>query len=102
MEATRVATTLAFVGFSAVLAPHQGKQSGRATLRNFDRFVALEDSGDHSAAISLGDLDGDGNLDIVLSTGRHWESPIRLYLNDGKGRFKQSRNIGDKGYKSYG
>jgi FG-GAP-like repeat len=72
-------------------------------LRSFDRFIPLEGSGDHSAAISLGDVNGDGNLDIVLSTGRHWASPIRLYLNDGKGNFPGFTNVGDdRGYKSYG
>ncbi len=76
--------------------------AGSPVLRSFDLFIPLERSGDHSAAISLGDLNGDGNLDIVLSTGRHWASPIRLYLNDGKGNFPAFTNVGDRGYKSYG
>lgn len=71
-------------------------------LRSFNRFLALDDSGDHSAAISLGDVNGDGNLDVVLSTGRHWESPIRLYFGDGKGGFKPVGDIGSQGYASYG
>ena len=54
-------------------------------LRKFDRVLVLEDSGETSAAVSLGDLDGDGDLDIVLSTGRHWPSPLRVYFNDGLG-----------------
>jgi len=71
-------------------------------LRAFDRFLPLENGGDHSAAISLGDVNGDGNLDIVLSTGRHWESPIRLFFGDGKGGFKSMGDIGSRGYASYG
>lgn len=71
-------------------------------LRGFDHFLAFDDSGDHSAAISLGDVNGDGFLDVVLSTGRHWESPIHLYFGDGKGGFKPMGDIGSQGYASYG
>src|SRR5262245_3991273 len=71
-------------------------------LRKFDRVLVLEDSGETSAALSLGDLDGDGDLDIVLSTGRHWPSPLRVYFNDGKGRFPVTQKVGERDYKSYG
>src|SRR5215468_306620 len=71
-------------------------------LRKFDRVLVLEDSGETSAAVSLGDLDGDGDLDIVLSTGRHWASPLRVYFNDGKGKFPVTQKIGVRDYRSYG
>src|SRR5262245_29121940 len=82
-------------------------QDGKPTvipqpLRRFDRVLILEDSGETSAAVSLGDLDGDGDLDIVLSTGRHWASPLRVYFNDGKGKFPVTQKIGERDYKSYG
>ena len=75
---------------------------GPAPLRTFTRFVPLPDSGDHSAALSIGDVNGDRRPDIVLSTGRHWESPIHLYLGDGKGHFTPAGDIGSGGYASYG
>ena len=87
---------------SAIVAHTADPATSPVPLRAFERFLPLEDSGDHSAAISLGDVNGDVNLDVVLSTGRHWESPIRLYLADGKGGFKVAGDIGSQGYASYG
>jgi hypothetical protein len=88
---------------SSPLAAHAAQPStAPVPLRAFNRFLAFEDSGDHSAAISLGDVNGDGKLDVVLSTGRHWESPIRLYYGDGKGGFAPAGDIGSQGYASYG
>jgi hypothetical protein len=41
-------------------------------LRSFDRLLPLETTGETSASVSLGDIYGDGHLDIVLAKGRHW------------------------------
>ena len=41
----------------------------------------------------MGDLNGDGFLDIVLGKGRHWPLYNRVLLNDGMGRFFGS-NLG--------
>ena len=49
--------------------------------------VRLEESSERSANASLGDFDGDGDLDIVLAKGRHWPLAEVVLLNDGKGNF---------------
>jgi len=49
----------------------------------------------HSHGLALGDLDRDGDLDIVLVTQQ--EPFARLYLNDGKGRFTAGRTLGTNG-----
>lgn len=40
-----------------------------------------------SANASIGDLNGDGYLDVVLAKGRHWPVPSRILFGDGKGNF---------------
>ena len=37
--------------------------------------------------VTLGDVDGDGDLDLFVT---RWERPNRLFINDGKGRFKDN------------
>ncbi len=63
-------------------APGQGP-----ALRSFDRQLLLETTSETSASVSLGDLYGDGHLDIVLAKGRHWPLNNILLRNDGKGHF---------------
>jgi len=49
----------------------------------------------HSHGLALGDLDKDGDLDLVLVTQ---QAPFaKLYLNDGKGRFAAVRTFGTNG-----
>src|SRR4026207_2187245 len=58
-----------------------------ALLRSFNAVVTLETTSEDSANVSLGDLDGDGDLDIVLAKGRHTPLLDRVLINDGKGGF---------------
>ncbi|MBM3785957.1 MAG: VCBS repeat-containing protein, partial [Acidobacteria bacterium] len=58
-----------------------------AEVRSFERVLLLEEKGETSASVSLGDIDRDGDLDIVLAKGRHWPLIDLVLRNDGKGRF---------------
>lgn len=57
--------------------------SNRVAFQQMD----LEESAEISANASIGDLDNDGDLDIVLAKGRHWPLHNRMLFNDGKGSF---------------
>ena len=63
--------------------------------------VDLEKTAETSANASLGDIDGDGDLDIVLAKGRHWPLHNRVLINDGQGNFEVSRNMGERAERSY-
>ena len=60
-----------------------------------DTGQQLDEEMRHSHGLALGDLDRDGDLDIVLVT--QGTPPARLYVNDGKGRFTAGRTIGASG-----
>jgi hypothetical protein len=58
--------------------------------RTFNTVISLETTSEDSANVSMGDLDGDGDLDLVLAKGRHTPILDRVLLNDGKGGFVAS------------
>jgi len=69
-------------------------------FRSFDRVLLLEDKGETSAGVNVGDLNGDGLPDIVLGKGRHWPLYNRVLLNDGRGGFSAS-NLGTAPDRTY-
>src|SRR5262245_1921498 len=66
-----------------------GMQDSRA-LPQFTTTIQLDTTSDPSANVSMGDLDGDGDLDIVIAKGRHDPFVDKVLLNDGKGHFVTS------------
>ena len=68
---------------------------------HFDRVLLLEQTSEESANVSIGDLNGDGNLDIVLAKGRHTSLVNRVLFNDGHGRFPVAHDLGEVADRSY-
>ena len=77
-----------------------GTPSGATAFLQFDRTLLLENTSENSANVSMGDLNGDGNLDIVLAKGRHTPLVNRVLINDGRGRFPVGQDLGtaDRSY----
>jgi FG-GAP-like repeat len=71
-----------------------------AGLRHFNTVIPLETTSETSANVSMGDLDGDGDLDLVLAKGRHDPLIDRVLLNDGQGKFVAS-NLGPTADRTY-
>lgn len=91
------------------LLPVQDTQASRnaepanhaQTFPRFDRVLLLETTSETSGNVSLGDLNGDGSLDVVLVKGRHWPLMRRVLLGDGWGHFPTAYNLGETPYRSY-
>src|SRR4051794_7913238 len=63
--------------------------------------VPLETVSETSSNASVGDLNGDGNPDIVLVKGRHWQLTTKIFLGNGKGRFTPGAALPSNATKSY-
>jgi hypothetical protein len=102
---------LAALSVAAIVAvPFAATSTGRIrstllgtadTFPRFDRVLLLETTAETSANVSIGDVDGDGRLDIVLAKGRHWPLVDRVLLGDGTGGFARGYDLGTASDRTY-
>ncbi|HVS15844.1 MAG TPA: FG-GAP-like repeat-containing protein [Thermoanaerobaculia bacterium] len=77
-----------------LVASGTGAVARESERPRFDRVVLLEETAETSANVAIGDIDGDGFLDVVLAKGRHWPLVDRVLFGDGKGGFPRARDLG--------
>ena len=83
---------------SASTAVTAGESAEPPNYRVYDQLGIHEE---RSASLSFGDLDGDGDRDIVVANGRHWPGRSRIYVNNGAGGFTVERPLGEDAATSY-
>jgi len=83
------------------VAAQGAARGGSPNLPSFDRVLLLETTSETSANVSIGDVNGDGNLDLVLAKGRHWPLVDRVLLSDGRGHIMTAYNLGSAADRSY-
>jgi VCBS repeat protein len=67
----------------------------------YKRVLYLEPTADTSANVSIGDVNADGNNDILLVKGRHWPGMSKILLGDGHGHFLNRYNLTEAKFRSY-
>jgi hypothetical protein len=68
--------------------------SPAVTLLRFDRVLQLETEAATSANVSIGDVNGDGHLDLVLAKERHWPLQDRVLLGEGRRQITGAYDLG--------
>jgi hypothetical protein len=63
--------------------------------------LALGTESNKSASVRIGDLDKDGDLDVVVGNGRHWPQQNYAFLNQGRSRFNVMKPIGSERSTTY-
>lgn len=84
-------------------SPQKNTQADAGTppFPSFDHVVELETVAATSANVSIGDLNGDGHLDLVLAKGRHWPLVDRVLLGDGRGHTTSAYDLGEASDRTY-
>ena len=54
-----------------------------------------------TADLTFSDVDLDGDMDVLVANGRHWPQPNEVFLNNGKGRFTVSYELGPERATTY-
>ncbi len=76
-------------------------EGAAAQYPSFERVLLLESTSETSANVSIGDLDADGHLDIVLAKGRHWPLVNRVLFGDGHGGFPRAHDLSEVSDRTY-
>ncbi|HEX9582436.1 MAG TPA: VCBS repeat-containing protein [Gemmatimonadales bacterium] len=75
MNALRAVASFALVPLAVSLVA-----AAAVSAQDFSRFIPLG-CGNRTPGIALGDVNGDGRLDLVFGNGRHMPQPNLLYIN---------------------
>ncbi len=60
---------------------------------NPGQLLSFGTASNRTASIASGDVDGDGDLDVITAEGRHWPTANFIFYNVGNGRFRTARTL---------
>jgi len=89
-----------FMALGLCVAASAAVASQASAPRVFARVLLLETTSETSASVSLGDIDNNGTLDVVLAKGRHWPLVDQILRNDGRGHFS-TQPLADSADRTY-
>lgn len=89
-----------FMALGLCVAASAAVASQPSAPRVFARVLLLETTSETSASVSLGDIDNNGTLDVVLAKGRHWPLVDQILRNDGRGHFS-TQPLADSADRTY-
>jgi hypothetical protein len=70
--------------------------------QSFDfKMNLLGGAKEKTASLSSGDIDNDGDIDIIVANGRHWPGQNKILINNGIGGFTVEKNLGSERLTSY-
>lgn len=102
MQGTKtVASLITSLLVPVVVTAQDSHATAPGRLPQYTRTLQLNTTPDTSANVSIGDLNGDGKLDILLVNGRHWGGRSLVMLGDGQGHFPTVYPLTPERYRSY-
>ena len=92
MTLRKILTYAGVIGFGlGTLGGCNREEPNQSALDNKDHFATFNMQYQSGMAITNGDFDGDGDLDIIVGachSGPLYEGRLYFFENDGKGNFK--------------
>ena len=95
------AATVCALALACARSDTDDDASDRLETMSFERVQLLEETSETSANVSIGDVNDDGHLDVVLVKGRHWPLVDFVLLGDGTGAFDEPAPLGGAADRSY-
>jgi hypothetical protein len=93
-----ILSVLTLVAMSSWAQPAQAQSRGFSE----EPEILLGLREDRSPSMSFVDVEGDGDLDVLVANGRHWPQGNEVFLNNGRGRFTVGYPLGEELSTSYG